>query len=154
MGNKLYNWFASYVAKFRVQDLTSGFRAAKADLARGFLYLLPNTYSYPTTLTLGVLRTGKSVKYIPIKIHKRRTGSSNINVVRDGVRFFMIITRICTLYSPMRVFLPVSFMLFALGLLNYLYTLITQGRFTNMSALLFISSIIIFIGAYLITIAD
>lgn len=143
-GNMVYNWLASYVAKFYVQDLTSGFRAAKSHIAHDFLYLLPNTYSYPTTLTLSVLRTGRSVKYIPVKTRPRKMGKSNISLLKDGVRFFMIITRICTLYSPMRIFLPVSFILFLLGLINYIYTLITQGRFTNMSALLFVSSIIIF----------
>jgi glycosyltransferase involved in cell wall biosynthesis len=144
LGNKMYNWFASYVTKFGVKDLTSGFRAVKADIARGFLYLLPNTYSYPTTMTLGVLRNGNSVKYLPIKTQKRRQGKSHIRIFHDGVRFFMIITRIATLYSPMRVFLPVSFTLFVLGMLRYFYTLITEGRFTNMSALFFVSSITIF----------
>lgn len=144
IGNKVYNWLASYVAKFKVQDLTSGFRAVKADIARQFLYLLPNTYSYPTTLTLGVLRNGRSLKYIPIKIQKRKTGKSNINLFRDGVRFFMIITKICTLYSPMRIFLPVSLVMFILGFANYIYTFATSGRFTNMSALLFVTSILIF----------
>jgi len=144
LGNKLYNWLASYVAKFPIKDLTSGFRAVKADIARNFLYLLPNTYSYPTTLTLGVLRNGGSVKYVPIKMSKRKTGKSNISLFKDGVRFFMIITRICTLYSPMRIFLPISFLMFLLGVINYIYTFITERRFTNMSALLFVTSILIF----------
>ncbi len=143
-GNKLYNWFASYVAKFSIKDLTSGFRAVKTKVARNFLYLLPNTYSYPTTLTLGVLRSGMSVRYIPIKTRRRKTGKSNIRMLKDGVRFFMIITRICTLYSPMRVFLPVSFVMFAGGLINYVYTFLTRSRFTNMSVFLFVASIIIF----------
>jgi glycosyltransferase involved in cell wall biosynthesis len=143
-GNKLFNWFASYVAKSSIKDLTSGFRAVKSTVARNFLYLLPNTYSYPTTLTLGVLRSGLSVKYIPINIRKRKTGKSNIKLATDGVRFFMIITKICTLYSPMRVFLPVSFSMFLLGLSNYLYTYITHSRFTNMSVFLFVAAIIIF----------
>jgi glycosyltransferase involved in cell wall biosynthesis len=144
LGNKIYNWFASYVAKFAIKDLTSGFRAVKAKVARNFLYLLPNTYSYPTTLTLGVLRTGLSLKYIPIEIHQRQAGKSNIKMLGDGVRFFMIITRICTLYSPMRVFLPVSFAMFSLGAINYIYTYVTRSRFTNMSVFLFVASIIIF----------
>ena len=143
-GNKIYNWFASYVAKFSIKDLTSGFRAVKLNIARNFLYLLPNTYSYPTTITLGVLRSGLSVKYVPIKTRKREGGKSNIKLVRDGVRFFMIITRICTLFSPMRVFLPVSFLMFLLGLINYLYTFITRSRFTNMSVFLFVTAIVIF----------
>jgi len=144
LGNKIYNWFASYVAKFPIKDLTSGFRAVKSNVARNFLYLLPNTYSYPTTLTLGTLRSGMSVKYVPIKIKKRETGQSNIRLVRDGVRFFMIITRICTLYSPMRVFLPVSFVLFSLGLINYLYTFVVRSRFTNMSVFMFVTAIVVF----------
>jgi glycosyltransferase involved in cell wall biosynthesis len=144
VGNKIYNWLASYVAKFRIQDLTSGFRAIKSKVARSFLYLLPNTYSYPTTLTLSVLRSGWSLKYVPISTKARSSGKSRIRIFKDGVRFFMIITKICTLYSPLRIFLPVSFVIFLLGLANYIYTLLTQGRFTNMSALLFTTSIIIF----------
>ena len=144
IGNKIYNWLGSYVSKFQIEDLTSGFRAVKAEVARSFVYLLPNTYSYPTTITLGVLRTGRSVKYVPITARPRRKGSSNIRLVQDGVRFFMMIIRICTLYSPMRVFLPVSFIMFLLGSLRYLYSFIAEGRFTNMSALLYVSSIIIF----------
>jgi glycosyltransferase involved in cell wall biosynthesis len=144
IGNKIYNWLGSYVSKFPIQDLTSGFRAIKSEVARDFIYLLPNTYSYPTTITLGVLRTGRSLKYVPIKTKPRTKGSSNIKLFRDGVRFFMIIIRICTLFSPMRVFLPVSFFMFFLGLLRYAYSFIAEGRFTNMSALLFVSSVIIF----------
>ncbi len=143
-GNMIYNKLASYVTKFSVKDLTSGFRAVKADIAKSFLYMLPNTYSYPTTITLGVLRSGFSLTYIPIKTKKRSSGKSNIKFVRDGIRFFMIITKICTLYSPMRIFLPVSFLMFLIGFLYYLYTFFSQSRFTNMSALLFSSSTIIF----------
>ena len=143
-GNKIYNWLASYVAKFRIRDLTSGFRAIRADVAKSFIYLLPNTYSYPTTITLGVLRDGLSVRYVPITVKPRAKGSSNIRLFRDGVRFFMIMTRICTLYSPMRVFLPVCFFMFLGGVVNYLFTYFTRGRFTNMSALLIIGAIIIF----------
>jgi len=144
IGNKIYNWLASYVSKFTVQDLTSGFRAIKSDIVKQFLYLLPNSYSYPTTLTLGVLRTGRALKYIPITVKVRKTGKSNIKVFKDGVRFFMIIVKICTLFSPFRIFLPVSFLMFCLGLCYYIYTFLSSGRFTNMSALLFTTSIIIF----------
>lgn len=143
-GNWIYNRFASYVAKFSIQDLTSGFRAIKADVAREFIYLLPNTYSYPTTITLGVLRSGRSVKYQKINIRPRQGGKSGIRVLSDGIRFFMIITKICTLYSPFRIFLPTSFSLFMLGVMYYGYTFLTAGRFTNMSQLLFSTSVIIF----------
>jgi glycosyltransferase involved in cell wall biosynthesis len=144
LGNKIYNWLASYVTKFSIKDLTSGFRAVKSDVARSFVFLLPNTYSYPTTITLGVLRNGNSVKYIPIQVQKRQNGHSSIKFFQDGVRFFMIITRIATMYSPMRVFLPVSIVMFLLGIFRYAFTLLTEGRFTNISALLFVSSVIIF----------
>jgi glycosyltransferase involved in cell wall biosynthesis len=144
IGNQVYNWLATYVTKFPVKDLTSGFRAVKADIAKSYIYLLPNTYSYPTTITLGVLRDGLSVKYIHIETQKRKSGKSSINIVKDGFRFLMIIIRICTLYSPLRVFLPVSFFMFVLGCARYFYSYFTEGRFTNMSALLFISTVIIF----------
>jgi glycosyltransferase involved in cell wall biosynthesis len=144
-GNRVLNRLASYVAKFRVQDLTSGFRAVKAEIAHSLLYLLPNTYSYPTTITIGVLRSGRSLKYIPINVSKRRNGVSNIKLSRDGIRFFMIITKICALYSPFRIFLPLSLLTFVLGLTNYIFSFITSGRFTNMSLLLFTTSIIIFL---------
>jgi glycosyltransferase involved in cell wall biosynthesis len=144
LANAVYGWLASYVSKFAVQDLTSGFRAIKADIARNLLYLLPNTYSYPTTLTLGLLRSGRTLKYIAISPRVRKTGKSKISVLRDGVRFLMIIAKICALYSPMRIFIPVSFLMFCLGLGYYLYTFFSSGRFTNMSALLFTTSILIF----------
>ena len=144
LGNIIFNWLASYVAKFNVQDLTSGFRAIKSDVAKQFLYLLPNSYSYPATLTLAVLRTGRALKYIPITVKIRKAGKSNIKIFKDGIRFFMIIVKICTLFSPFRIFLPVSFIMFCLGLSYYMYTFFTWRRFTNMSALLFTTSIIIF----------
>jgi len=143
-GNYLYNRLATYVTKFPVKDLTSGFRAIKADIARQFIYLLPNTYSYPTTITLGILRTGRSVKYHPIDVHRRRDGRSRVRLIPDGVRFLMMIIKICTLYSPLRVFLPVSAFMFLLGVGYYGYTFLFWGRFTNMSALLFTTSIVIF----------
>lgn len=144
MGNRFYNRMASYVAKFAIEDLTSGFRAVRADVAREFIFLLPNTYSYPTTLTLGVLRTGRSLSYVPINIRKRQGGQSNIRIITDGIRFFIIITKICTLFSPFRVFLPVSGTMMLLGILRYFYTFFSDGRFTNMSALLMSTSVVVF----------
>jgi glycosyltransferase involved in cell wall biosynthesis len=143
-GNWVYNKLASYVTKFKIKDLTSGFRAVKSEIARQFVYLLPNTYSYPTTLTLSVLRSGRSLEYVTIRATERKRGKSKIRVFSDGVRFFLIITKICTLYSPLRVFLPISFLIFCTGLGYYAYTFLAHGRFTNMSALLFSTSVIIF----------
>jgi len=144
LGNWIYNRLATYVAKFPVKDLTSGFRAVKSDVARNLLYLLPSTYSYPATLTLGVLRSGRSMRYIPINAQSRKKGKSKIKIFKDGIRFFLIIAKICTFYSPLRIFLPISLMMFCLGLGYYLYTFFAWHRFTNMSALLFTTSILIF----------
>ena len=139
IANKLYNWFASYVTKFDVQDLTSGFRLVKKEAVGQYIYLLPNTFSYPSTLTMAYLRSGLSVKYVPIQTLARK-GKSKIKLMTDGPRFVLIISKIATLFSPLRVFLPISSLLFVSGLFYYLYTFLTAGRFTNMSALLFTSS--------------
>lgn len=144
LANWFYNHFASYVTRFNVEDLTSGFRLVRLSVAKQFIYLLPNTFSYPSTLTLGYLRSGRSVKYIPIQT-KARTGKSKIKLIKDGTRFFLIITKIATLFSPFRVFLPISFAFFITGICYYAYTFFTEGRFTNMAALLLNSSIIIFL---------
>lgn len=141
--NKLYNWFASYVTKFKVQDLTSGFRLMKTEVARQYIYLLPNTFSYPSTLTMAYLRSGRSVKYISIQTLARK-GKSKIRLMSDGIRFLLIISKVATLFSPLRVFLPISVFLFSTGVLYYSYTLVTSSRFSNMSALLFSSSLLIF----------
>lgn len=143
VANWIYNKFASYVTKFDVQDLTSGFRVVKLSVAKQFIYLMPNTFSYPSTLTMGYLRSGRTVKYIPIET-KARVGKSKIKLLSDGVRFFIIITKVASLFSPLRVFLPASVFFFAVAFFYYLFTFFTQGRFTNMSALLFNTSVIIF----------
>ena len=142
--NRVFNRLASYVTGFKIQDLTSGFRALRSETARELLPLLPNGYSWPTTSTLVLLRSGLSVKYVPINVRPRQNGRSRIRPIRDGIRFFMIILKICILYSPFRIFLPVSGGIFLLGLLNYAHTFFTTGRFTNMSALLFSAAVIIF----------
>jgi glycosyltransferase involved in cell wall biosynthesis len=143
LANFIYNWLACYITKFKVEDLTSGFRLVKNDRVRKFIYLMPNTFSYPTTITMAYLRSGLSIKYVPIQTLKRQ-GKSKIKLFQDGIRFFLIIIRIATLFSPFRLFLPVSFMFFVTGLSYYIFTYITQHRFTNMSMLLMSSSVIIF----------
>lgn len=144
LANRFYNGFASYVTLFKIQDLTCGFRAVKRREAQKFIYLLPNSFSYPSTLTLAFLKTGRSIKYVSISSPLRTLGKSKINLLKDGVRFFLIIIRIATFFSPLRVFLPISLLFFLSGFIYYLYTFLTFHRFTNMSALLFTASIIIF----------
>ena len=141
--NLVYNLLATYVTRFKVQDLTSGFRVLPRLDAHRFIDLLPNTFSCPTTLTLAFLRSGYTVKYIPIQ-SLYRAGQSKISLVTDGIRFLLIITKIATLFSPFRVFLPVSIFFFCAGLANYIHTYVTQGRFTNMSVFMFTTAVIIF----------
>jgi glycosyltransferase involved in cell wall biosynthesis len=141
--NAVYNLLASYVTRFKVQDLTSGFRVLSRRDALRFIDLLPNTFSYPTTLTLAFLRSGLTVKYLPIQT-LYRSGQSKISLVTDGIRFLLIIVKIATLFSPLRIFLPVSLLFFFAGCANYAYTYYTEHRFTNMSALMFTASVIVF----------
>lgn len=142
--NGLYNVFASLISGHRILDLTSGFRAVRADLFRKFLYLLPNGFSYPTTITMAFLRSGYPVNFLPIKANQR-TGKSHIRPVRDGLRFLAIIFKIATLYAPLKVFLPISGVFFLSGIGYYAYTFVTMGRFTNMSMLILSASVIIFL---------
>ena len=141
--NVVYNLLASYVTRFKVKDLTSGFRLLSRLDALRFIDLLPNTFSYPTTLTLAFLRSGFTVKYVPIQT-LYRSGQSKISLVTDGVRFLLIITKIATLFAPFRVFLPVSGFFFLTGIGYYIYTYVTQGRFTNMAVLLLTTAVIVF----------
>lgn len=143
-GNTLYNHLSSWMVGHRVMDLTSGFRAVRADKFKQFLYLLPNGFSYPTTITMAFFRAGYPVAYVPIKA-KQRSGRSHIRPLRDSIRFFLIIFRVGTLYSPLKLFFPVSLFHFLLGAGYYGYTYFFHGRFTNMSALLFTTAIVIFL---------
>lgn len=144
VANDLFSRFASWMVMQTVEDLTSGFRVVRADKFRKFMYLLPNGFSYPTTITMSFFRAGYSVGYVPIHT-PRRIGKSHIRPLRDGVRFLLIIIKVGTLYSPQKLFLPVSAGFFLTGLGYYLLTYLSSGRFTNMSALLFISAIITFL---------
>jgi hypothetical protein len=143
VANMLYNRLASIMTGYQIEDLTSGFRAVRARHFRKFLYLLPNGFSYPTTSTMAFFRSGLPVAYVSVR-SQRREGQSKIRWLRDGVRFFVIILKIGALFSPMRLFLPVSAGLFGVGLLYYAYTYVTQGRFTNMGAVLILSSLFMF----------
>lgn len=144
LANAFYNRLASYMTGHKVADLTSGFRAVRAYKFREFLYLLPNGFSYPTTSTMAFFRAGYSVAYEPIRAAKR-VGKSHIRPFQDGMRFLLIIFKVGTLYSPLKLFAPIAAAIFALASIWYGYTLSTAGRFTNMSALLYTGSVMIFL---------
>ncbi|MAT94693.1 MAG: glycosyl transferase [Halioglobus sp.] len=143
--NAFYNAFASWMVDHRIDDLTSGFRCVERRKFLSFLYLLPNGFSYPTTSTMAFFRAGYSVGFVPIEVSKR-LGKSHISLLRDGIRFFLIIFKIGTLYSPLKVYFPASLLVAGLGLLNYALTVANSGwRFTNMSTLLILAGMVMFL---------
>lgn len=144
VANSVYNKLSSWISGQKIADLTSGFRAVNSKKFRQFIYLLPNGFSYPTTITMAFFRAGYSVSYMDIEAGKRE-GKSHISLVKDGIRFFLIIFKIGTLYSPLKIFLPISFAFFLTGLAYYLYTYTQFHTFTNMTAVLFIASIFVFL---------
>lgn len=144
LANRVYNRIASYMVGQKIEDLTSGMRVVDRKKFLRFLTLLPNGFSYPTTSTMAFYRSGYTVGFEKIDVKKRK-GSSHINIFKDGIRFFLIIFKIATLYSPLKLFFPFSILIFLLGLARYLYTFYHFNSFTNMSAILFMSSLLIFL---------
>jgi glycosyltransferase involved in cell wall biosynthesis len=145
LANALYNRLASWMTGHRVLDLTSGFRAVRADRFREFLHLLPNGFSYPTTSTMAFFRSAYPVAYVPVPVAKRVGTSSHIRPLKDGIRFLLIIFKIATLYSPVKLFAPAALAFFLTGLGYYAWTFYNEHRFTNMSMLLFSASVIVFL---------
>jgi glycosyltransferase involved in cell wall biosynthesis len=143
-GNFTFNRLASWMAGQKITDLTSGLRIVRAKRFREFLHLLPNGFSYPTTSTMAFFRSGYTVAYEPIDV-RQRAGRSHLKIWREGVRFLVIIFKIGAFYSPLKLFLPVSLFLFLLATTLYGYTYATEGRFTNMSALLYMTSLLTFL---------
>jgi glycosyltransferase involved in cell wall biosynthesis len=149
LANTVYNGLASYICGRHIDDLTSGFRGIRAHVGREFVGLLPNTFSYPTTLTLAVVRAGYSLDYVPIKVF-RRTGKSKIRLLKDGLRFLILLFKIATLYSPLKIFLPASFGVFLIGILYGAYKVAalgepygpTSGLLVAMAGLIFLMGLI------------
>ncbi len=142
--NSLYNKLASWMVNRTIEDLTSGFRAVNRKKFLSFLYLLPNGFSYPTTSTMAFFRAGYSVEYVPIVVSKR-IGKSHINILRDGVRFMLIIFKVGTLYSPLKIYFPISVGMLSLGMFIYFSTLSTGAHFSNMSSLMLLGGVIVFL---------
>jgi glycosyltransferase involved in cell wall biosynthesis len=144
IANTVYNWLATKMTGHPVLDLTSGFRAVRADKFREFLHLLPNGFSYPTTSTMAFFRSAYAVAYVPITA-AQRVGKSHIRPLKDGIRFLLIIFKIATLYSPLKLFLPASAVFFLLGCANYAWTYSHYGRLTNGSMLMWSACVIVFL---------
>lgn len=145
LANAFYNKLASWMTGHTVTDLTSGFRAVRAAKFREFLHLLPNGFSYPTTSTMAFFRSAYPVTYVDINVAKRVGTTSHIRPLKDGIRFLLIIFKICTLYSPLKLFAPTALAFFFAGMGWYAYTFTTRHQFTNMSMLLFSAAVIVFL---------
>jgi hypothetical protein len=143
-GNAVLNWTASYLTGRRIPDLTSGFRAARRSCLVEFLYLIPNGFSTPTTTTLAFLKAGYSVRFEPIEA-ARRQGVSKIRLGADGVRFFLILLKVITIFSPLKIFLPISVAAFSVGATYAVWTILTQAHVTNSSVLLIVLSVVTFL---------
>lgn len=143
-GNAVFRRLATWMTGRPIPDLTSGMRVANAARFREFLHLLPNGFSYPTTSTMAFFRSGYTVDFMPIRVSARK-GKSHLKIWREGVRFLVIIFKIGSLYSPLKLFLPVAAFLFLSATALYLYTYVSEGRFTNMSALLYMTSLLTFL---------
>jgi glycosyltransferase involved in cell wall biosynthesis len=144
VGNAALNWLASYLTEQRIPDLTSGLRAARREYLLEFLHLLPNGFSTPTTTTLAFIKAGYSVCFEPIEAMTRQ-GESKIRLGSDGVQFLVILLKVITIFSPMRIFLPLSAASFLVGSAYALWTIATQSHVTNSSVLLILLSVIIFL---------
>jgi glycosyltransferase involved in cell wall biosynthesis len=143
MGNWMLNRLASFLTERPIPDLTSGFRAARRDCLLEFIHLLPNGFSTPTTTTLAFIKAGYNVTFEPV--HARaRVGTSKIRLSRDGPKFLLIMLRVMTIFSPMRVFMPVAGASFLLGAAYAVWTIVTQRHVTNSSVLLIMLAVIIF----------
>ena len=143
-GNRALNALASYLTDREIPDLTSGFRAARREHLREFLHLLPNGFSTPTTTTLAFIKAGYNVTFEPVEA-RQRSGQSKIRLARDGTKFVMIILRIVTLFSPLKVFLPVSIVPLLIGTAYAGWTIYHEMHVTNTSVLLIILSVIVFL---------
>lgn len=144
MANRLFNLYASYVIGRPIPDLTSGFRVVKAPLLKKLVYLLPNGYSYPSTLTIAMFRSGFRVRYEPFAA-PARVGVSKIRPLRDGLRFLMTITRLAIMFVPLKVFIPISLLFLTVGIGYGTYLLIFLRRFSNMAVLLIIIGVVVFL---------
>jgi glycosyltransferase involved in cell wall biosynthesis len=145
LANGLYNTLASWVTGHKIADLTSGFRAVRRKRFLEILYLLPNSFSYPTTSTMAFFRAGFPVCFVPVEVASRGGAVSHIRPVRDGTRFLFIILKVATLYSPLKIFTPSAAVFFCVGLGYYIYTFLSQHRFSKMSVLLFIIAGLVFL---------
>jgi len=144
LGNALLNWLASYLTGRRIPDLTSGFRGARSEYLREFLHLLPNGFSTPTTTTLAFIRAGYNVAFEPIEA-RARTGRSKIRFARDGAKFFLILLKVVTIFSPLRIFVPLSAASLLIGAAYGVWNVYAHARIPNGAVLLILFAVVVFL---------
>ena len=144
LGNQLLNRLASYLTGRHVADLTSGFRGARREQLREFIHLLPNGFSTPTTTTLAFIKAGYNVAFEPVEA-RARTGQSKIRFAKDGTKFFLILLKVITIFSPLRVFLPISAGSLLLGVIYGLVNFAIYGRIPNGAVILILFAVIVFL---------
>lgn len=145
LGNKLYSALASWLARFKIEDLTSGYRLFNASVVKQYTHLFPPRFSYPTTSTLAFIKGGYNVKYVPIKVSQRTDNSSKIKIIRDGLRFLVIIFKIIVIFEPLRVFIPTALIFFLLAFISTAYSILSLGRLyiPNSGGVLFIVGVLV-----------
>jgi glycosyltransferase involved in cell wall biosynthesis len=144
LGNDILNSLASYLAERRIPDLTSGFRAARRDYLLEFLHLLPNGFSTPTTTTLSFLRAGYNVRFEDVDA-RQRSGHSKIKLASDGAKFFLILLKVITIFSPLKIFVPISVSAFLLGVVYGVWTVVQNSRIPNGAVLLLMFAVVVFL---------
>jgi glycosyltransferase involved in cell wall biosynthesis len=144
VGNNALNWVAGYLTGREIPDLTSGLRAARTSGLREFLHLLPNGFSTPTTTTLSFMKAGYSVHFEPITV-STRLGKSKIKLMSDGAKFLMILLKVITVFSPLRIFLPIAGTFFTLGASYAIWTTIAYHDITDSSVLFLVLAVVIFL---------
>ncbi len=144
MAKKILCLFANYLAEKKIPDLNSGFRVVKKELVLKYMHLLPEAFSFSSTITLAALKDGYSIKFVPIREKKRKSGKSTIHPLKDFVRLGMIILRLTVLFSPFRIFLPISLFLFILGLGYIIYGIFRSFNIPDSGIFLLLSALITF----------
>ena len=143
-GNNFFCWLAIYLSNIKIPDLTCGLRAFTKDKFIEFVHIFPNKSSLPSTTILSFAISGYNIKFLPIKDQPRVGGVSKVTIIKDGMRFTVLILRMISLFNPMKVFTPLSIILFILGLLWSIRTLLFSASLSPTVAMFFLGSIFVF----------
>lgn len=148
VAKKIITYFANYLSGFEIPDLNSGLRIGRKSIITNYLDSLPNRFSFTSTITMIFIKTGYSIKYVPVNVHKRK-GKSKINPLSDFINFTILLMKTSLIFSPLRVFLPISFFCFLLGLVYLFYSIFRFYNVPDSAIFLLTTSIIIFFFGFI-----